>query len=193
MATKPCHRGRVSSGVAIILGPAVLRVWYMASKPTPIASASNYDFPGKMIGVSLYFSNHSNKKADTYHKRGREIIKIFPAYIYHPVKHDDQKRFNEELSSFYNDIPWNAKLLAGQYINSSIGVRSQMFRDVIDPNGIDNINDKGKNLIVLLNSIKFRVLITYFRHDNYTTWWSFNCIRYPHMLENFICSWPFFC
>ena len=123
-----------------------------------------------MIGVTLWFSKRSNKKADMYHKRGRGRIKIFLGSIYHPVEHDDQKRFNEELASFYNAIPRNAKLLAGQYVNSNIGVRSNMFRDVIGPNGIYNRNAKGKNLLFLLNSIKFRVLLTYFRYNNYTTW-----------------------
>ena len=35
MVTKLCQRGRASSGVAIILGPALLRAWYMAGKPPP--------------------------------------------------------------------------------------------------------------------------------------------------------------
>ena len=48
-----------------------------------------------MIGVPLCLSNRSNKKAYTYHKKGRDRIKIFLAYIYHPVEHYDQKWFNE--------------------------------------------------------------------------------------------------
>ena len=36
------------------------------------------------------------------------------------------------------------------------------------------------------------MLLTYFRHKNYTTWQSFNSTRSPHMLDNFICSRPFF-
>ena len=110
---KPCHRGWRSSGVAIILGPSILRAWNMAGKPPPITSATNSDFPGRMIGVTLCFLNRSNKKADTFHKRGRGMIKIFLASVYHPVKHNDQERFNEELASFYNAIPWNAELLSG--------------------------------------------------------------------------------
>ena len=100
MTEKPCHTGRTSSGVAIILGSALLRAWSMAGKPPPITSATNSDFPGQMIGVTLCFLNLSNKKAETFHKRGRGMIKIFLASIYHPVEHDDQKRFNEELASF---------------------------------------------------------------------------------------------
>ena len=58
--------------------------------------------------------------------------------------------------------------------------------------GINNRNAKGKDLLFLLISIKFRVLLTYYRHENYTTWQSFNCTRSPHMLDKFICSQPFF-
>ena len=61
-----------------------------------------------MIGVTLCFPNLSNKKPERYHRRGRGKIKIFLALIYHPVEHDGQKRFNEELYSFYNAIPRNA-------------------------------------------------------------------------------------
>ena len=67
-----------------------------------------------------------------------------------------------------------------------------MFRDVIGPNGIDNRNARGKDLLFLINIIKFRVLLTYFRHNNYTTYRSFNYTRYPNTLDNFICSRPLF-
>ena len=67
----------------------------MEGKPPLITSASNFDFPGGMVGVNLCFPNHSNKIADTYHKRGKGRIKIFLALIYHPVDHDYQKRFNK--------------------------------------------------------------------------------------------------
>ena len=105
MATKPCHRGWVSTGVAIILGPALLRAWDIVGKLPPITSAYNSDFTDRMIGVNLCLYNPSNKKADTYHKRGIGRIDIFLASIYHPVEHDDQNRINEELAIFYNAIP----------------------------------------------------------------------------------------
>ena len=73
-----------------------------------------------MIGVTLCLTNRKNKKSDRYHKKGRGKTKIFLASIYLPVKHDDRKRFNEELASFYNFIPRNTKLLNSQYVNSNI-------------------------------------------------------------------------
>ena len=192
MTTNLCHRGLTSSGVAIILGPALLRAWNMARKPPPVTSAICSEFPGQMIGITLCFPNRLNNKSDRYHNRGRGKIKIFLASIYHPVEHDYQKRFNEELASFYNAIPRNSELIAGQDVNSNIGVRSKMFRDVIKPNRIDNHNAKVKDLLFLLNSITFRVLLNYLRRNNYTTWRSFNSTRYPHIIDNFICYRPFF-
>ena len=86
------------------------------------------------------------------------------------MEHDDQKLFNEELESFYNAIPRNAKLQACQDVNANIGVQSDMFGDVIGENGLDNSNAKGKDLLFLLKSIKFIVLLNYFKHINYTLW-----------------------
>ena len=36
------------------------------------------------------------------------------------------------------------------------------------------------------------MLLTYYRHGNYTTWRYFNYTRSPHILDNFICSRPLF-
>ena len=116
-----------------------------------------------MIGVTLCFSNLSNKRADTFHKRVKGKNKIFLALIYHPVDQEYQKRFNKDLASFYNSIPRNAKLLSGQDVNCNIGIRSKMFRDVIGSYGINNRNAKGKDPLFLLKSIKFRVLLIYYR------------------------------
>ena len=99
------------------------------------------------------------------------------------VYHNKQKRFNEELASFYNTIPRNIKLLSVHDVKTNICVQSSMFSDVIGLHGLDNSNVKGKYLLFLLKSIKFRVLQTYFKHSNYTTWRSFNCTRSPHMLD----------
>ena len=144
--------------ISINLGPTILRACNMTGKRPPITSAINSEFPVWMIGITPCFPNLSNKKSNRYHKRGRGKIKIFLDWIYHPVENDDQKRFNEELASFYNNILSSAKLLSGQDVNPNIGVLSKMFRDVIGPNRIDNRNTKGKKLLFLLAIIKFRVL-----------------------------------
>ena len=113
MAKKTCQRGRVSSGVAIILIPDLQRACNMAGKPPPITSEINSNFHGRMIGVTLCFPNQSNKKLENYHKRGKGTIKIFLSSIYHPVEHDEQKRFNEELKIFYHATPSKSEVLSG--------------------------------------------------------------------------------
>ena len=85
-----------------------------------------------------------------YDKSGKRKIKIFLTSLYHPANHEDWKRFNEELEIFYNTIPWNAELIAGQDVNCNISVRSKMFRDLIWPNGNNNRNAIGKELSVCL-------------------------------------------
>ena len=76
MENNTCQRGLASSNVDIILGPALLMAWDIAGKLTPIMSASNSNFLGWMIGVTICFTNQS-KQFDRYHKRGRVNIKIF--------------------------------------------------------------------------------------------------------------------
>ena len=95
MSKKTGHRGLASSGVAIILGPDILRDWNMTGKPPPITSASNSNFPGQMICGTLLFPNQSNNILDTYHKKGRGVINIFLPLIYYPVKHDERNHFNK--------------------------------------------------------------------------------------------------
>ena len=85
MVNKSSQRVQVSNSVAIILGPSILRAWNTSRKPHPITSASNSNFPGNMISVTLCFPNRSNNKIDKYHKRGKGVIKIFLSSIYHLV------------------------------------------------------------------------------------------------------------
>ena len=66
-----------------------------------------------------------------------------------------------------------------------------MLSDVLGPNGIDNRNAKGKDFLFLLGANKFRLFLSYFKHDNYVTWGSFNTGKTTHMLDNFICAKPF--
>ena len=73
-----------------------------------------------------------------------------------------------------------------------MGTRSEIFSDVLGPNGIDNRNAKGKDFLFLLGYNIFRLLLLYFKHDNYVTWRSFNTDKNPHMLDNFIFTKPFF-
>ena len=92
----------------------------------------------------------------------------------HPVEHADHKEFNEELDSLYTNIPQNAELFPRQDITLNVGNQSEMFTDVVGTNGIDNRNAKGKYFLFLLGANNFRLLLSYFKHNNYVTWRSFN-------------------
>ena len=76
VTTKPCHRGRMSRAVAIILGPTLLRDWKMAWKPLTITSDINFEFPGRMIGVSLCFPTDQTSH-NTSTTRGAKGISIY--------------------------------------------------------------------------------------------------------------------
>ena len=79
MVTKTNQRGRVSSGISIILVPSIIRTCNMSGKPPPVTSTSTSDLYVRMLGINLWFRNWSNKKSDQYHKRGKGNIKLFLA------------------------------------------------------------------------------------------------------------------
>ena len=62
-----------------------------------------------------------------------------------------------------------------------------MFRDVVVPHGLSNRNLKGKDLLYLLKSNQFKILLSYYTHDNYVTYRNFSASKIPHILDNFIC------
>ena len=71
------NKGRIISGISIILGPALLQAWTRSRKPAPITSQSNYEFPGRMIGVALSFRNKYNISKDRYHWKAKGKINSF--------------------------------------------------------------------------------------------------------------------
>ena len=89
---------------------------------------------------------------------------------------------------FYRKSPRNVEILSGQDNNSNVGTWSEMFLDALGTNGIDNRNTEGNYFLFLLWYNKFRLLLSYFKHDNYVTWHSFNAGKTPYMLENSICA-----
>ena len=94
------RKGRISIGITIILGLALIQAWTRVGKPPPITSSSKSKFPGRIIGVTLSFPNRPNKSTNTYHWKAKGDMKVFLWSIYHLVDHADQNMFNEELDSF---------------------------------------------------------------------------------------------
>ena len=57
-------------------------------------------FAGRFIGVKLSFP-----KLDKWGRRKRGYLKLFIAYIYHPVDETEHEEFNNTLISLLNSIP----------------------------------------------------------------------------------------
>ena len=75
----------------------------------------------------------------------------------------------------------------GADINCNVGVTSKRFSDTLGPHGIDNRNIKGIELLYLYKTNNLKILLSYFKHNNYITYRSFNDKKSAHMLENFVC------
>ena len=183
----PGTLGRNTAGVMIILGPDLTRAWARAGKLEPLVSSPSSKFPGRIIGVTLSFPNASNRRKDRYRRTAKGSIKLFLCSVYHPYDHAEQIEFYDELESFLGGKPRNSELLLGVDVNCNLGIRTPMFRDVIGPHGINNRNNKGKDLLYLLKSFNLKILLTFFQHANYVTYRSFSARQSPHMLDNFIC------
>ena len=109
----------------------------------------------RIKNVNLTLMSILNENIKLYHS----YIRIFKS----DVMHNMALSISILCTGNYNSIPRNSELLAAQDVNCNIGIRSKMFRDVIGPYGINNRNAKGKDPLFLLKSIKFRVLLIYYR------------------------------
>ena len=158
--SRPNAQGRNSAGVMIILGSDLTWAWARAGKLEPMKYNPNSKYPGRLIGVTLSFPNQSNRKSDTFSKKARGNIKIFLCSSYHPYEHAEQIDFYDELDTFPTNRPLNSELILGADVNWNVGIRSTMFQDVIGPNGLNNINFKGKDLLYLLKSNQFKILLS---------------------------------
>jgi hypothetical protein len=92
--------------------------------------------------------------------------------------------FNDTLVDLLKIAPDKATLLLAHDINANVGVRgeSREFDDVLGPFGIDNRNDKGAAALNFLQSLKLRVMNTYYNHPHYCTW-SNKATGASHMLD----------
>ena len=68
-----------------------------------------------------------------------------------------------------------------------MGVSTPMFKAILGRHGINNRNNKCKDLLYLIKSFNLKILLTYFEHAKYVTYRTFSATHSPHMLDNFIC------
>ena len=165
----------------IVIGPDLTREWERAGKLEPIQSKPNSKYPGRLIGVTLIFPNHSNRKLYTLSNRAKGNIKLFICSSYHPYEHAELIDFYNELDSFLTNRPRNSELLLGEDVNCNVGIWLTMFWYVVGPHVLSNRNLKGKDLLYLLKSNQFKILLSYYTHDNYVTYRNFSASKSPHM------------
>ena len=77
-------------------------------------------------------------------------------------------------------------ILMGADVNCNVGKISKRFKDILGPHGLDNRNLKGREILYLYESNNFKILLSFFAHTNSITYRSFNELKTPHMLDNFI-------
>ena len=75
----------------------------------------------------------------------------------------------------------------GVDINCNVSITSKRFSNTLVPQGINNRNIKGRELLCLYKTNNLKILLSYFKHNNYITYRSFNDKKSAYMLDNFIC------
>ena len=106
-------------------------------------------------------------KFDKWGERVRVFLKIFVASIYHPDDIKESGEFNETLSLLMDLITKNVEFIGGHDVNANLGVRKQMYKNVIGIYVLDNRNMKGRNLLGVLWENNLRV-VNSFRKSAYT-------------------------
>ena len=120
-------------------------------------------------------------------KKSKGFIKLFLCSIYHPHGIAEQKEFYDELDQFITNQTRNSEILMGADINCNVGITLKRFSNILRPQGINNRNIKGRELLYLYKTNNLKILLSYFKHINYITYRSFNDKKSAHMLDNFLC------
>ena len=81
----------------------------------------------------------------------------------------------------------NSEIIMGADVNCNVGVTSKLFSDTLGPHGVDNRKIKGGELLYLYKTNNLKIILSYFKHNNYITYRSFNDKKSTHMLEIFVC------
>ena len=145
-----------------------------------------------MIKLTIFFPKKSNRSTDTYNQKAKGLIKIFLCSIYHPHNVDKQKDFYDGLDHFITNRPRNSEILIEADINFNVGITLERFSNTLGPQGINIRNIKGQELLSLYKTNNLKILLSYFIHDNYITYRSFNDKKSAHMLDNFVCCGQLF-
>ena len=75
----------------------------------------------------------------------------------------------------------------GADINCNFDITSKRCSNTLVTQGINDRNIKRQELLYLYKMNNLRILLSYFKHNNYITYRSFDDKNSAHMLDNFIC------
>ena len=118
-------------------------------------------------------------------KRKQKTFIITLSSVYHPNDEKEQDDFNTFLDTSYSRIPKNTLFMSGQDMNASLGT-SKKKNDCLGQFGLSRKNSKGTNARNLLNSHRLKAPNTHFKHNNYTTWTSFDNTHSQFTLDHWI-------
>ena len=129
----------------------------------------------------------SSRSTDTYHRKAKGVIKLFLCSIYNMYDIEEQKEFHNELNHFIKNRQKNLEILMGADINCNFDITSKRCSNTLVTQGINDRNIKRQELLYLYKMNNLRILLSYFKHNNYITYRSFDDKNSAHMLDNFIC------
>jgi exonuclease III len=178
---------RKRQGVAIILSPRITKAWKEAGGLPPIQGPREGDLSGRIIAVILKFPK-LNASRRIIQGEWEQIVVIS---VYHPWDEKDGKvdAFNELLDDTLNNLPANHNLIMGGDINAQVGRRDcEEYEDVMGIWGMKERNDKGRSVLEVYMTYNLRVMNTYFEHEEYWTYQSFNEEKTMHMIDLFVVS-----
>ena len=87
------------------------------------------------------------------------------------IHHESTKEFGDYHGSRYQLQCWR---------------HVKKISDTLGLHGIDNINIKRRELIYLYKTNNLKILLSYFKHNDYITYRSFTDKNSAHMLENLV-------
>jgi exonuclease III len=161
-------RSHLFKGVDIILSPLFYNAWRAAGSAPSKMTATTDKFAGRFISMTVQY--------DCYDSHGRRIkgkaTKFALTSVYHPCNNDDHAQFCDTLNSLLRQIGIDAKthLIMGADVNVRLGKREcAEHSKIIGPHGIDQSNERGRNLLTLYSTHQLRIENTFFEHEHYAT------------------------
>ena len=74
----------------------------------------------------------------------------------------------------------------GADINCNFGMMSKRLINTLGPQGINNRNIKGRELLYLCKTNNVKILLSHYKNNIYITYRSYNNKNSAHMLDNFV-------